>query len=661
MAFEVQPKAIATLINSQGIHLNIKRQIMLVYRKDLDGLRALAVIAVFIYHAKLSFFGTTLLPGGFLGVDIFFVLSGYLITGILADSFDSGKFTWKGFYWRRFKRIVPTLLVVLVLVTFLFQALLMPSELENYFDSFISALFFLSNFHFLMEDSYSAEVSMYKPLLHTWTLAVEWQYYLLFPILFSIFAKFGREIRFYGLALTTLASFISANIMSTSNPDVSFYLLPYRFWELSLGGLLAIIDKDRVRAVLKARNEKFADNLISVLGLSFIFLSFIIFDDSITHPSYRTLLPVLGTCFLIFSGTKESICTNLISKRMFVYTGLISYSLYLWHQPILVFYRVTKSEQLSSASFILVFVASYLLSILTYHGIEKVFKRNGKRHFVLLVLFVLAVGNYYLFANKRISDAVGDYSYSDNLRENIEFSIDGRRCHGRYVKDACSVDFETRGNKIILLGDSHAGVLGKAFHELAVKNKYNFRNYTIPGCKGVIVRGKKGKWNDVCRESVSHIKQIVLNDIDQKLTIIYSIAQYRNVEGEFKSVIPPKLNSAFIKAFEDILAQGHRLILVYPIPGFNFDVPKEIKRRELNGLPLIVKTPISVHKKHAAQAIERFDAIQGDNVLRVYPEDIFCDATECVGNDRENIFYYDDNHLSSHGSRLLVDEIERYL
>lgn len=634
---------------------------MLTYRKDLDGLRALAVIAVFMYHAKLSFHGSTILPGGFLGVDIFFVLSGFLITGILAHSFDSGNFAYKAFYWRRFKRIVPALLVVLSSVTAVFLFLLLPSELENYLDSFVSALFFLSNFHFLMEDSYSAEVSMYKPLLHTWTLAVEWQYYLLFPILFSVLARFGRDTRFYGLVLLTLISFVFANIKSNSNAEQSFYMLPFRFWELSLGGLLAITDFKRLRSLIKKQEQMFIHNGIGAVGLLCIFTSFIVFDDTMMHPSYITLLPVMGTCCLIFSGTQENWFSRLISSKSFVYTGLISYSLYLWHQPILVLYRLTISQQLDTVSFIAIFAVSYLLSMLTFHGVERVFKRDGRRHFWIFALYIIAIATYFFFTSKHSNDVVKHHSYYENLKENIQFSVDGKRCHGREPSNACSVDYETSSTNLILLGDSHAGVLGKALHELAADNKYNFRNYTAPGCKGVVVRSQQGKWHDVCQKIVKKTQDVLLAENDRQFTVVYSIAQYRNVEGKFKSVMPSEFNKQIVNVFEEILNNGHNLVLVYPIPGFNFDVPKEIKRRELNGLSVFVKTSFTEHTKQASQAKELFDAIQGKNVFRVYPEDIFCNAKECMGNNRENIFYYDDNHLSLHGSKKLVDEIKKHL
>ena len=230
---------------------------MLKYRKELDGLRCLAVMAVIIYHSGISLFGVKIFKGGFFGVDVFLVLSGYLITDIIINKLDSRSFSLTDFYWRRIKRIVPALIAMLVVTSIVAYKILLPNDLVKFSESLISAIYFGSNYYFLGEDSYVSNASIFKPLLHTWSLAVEWQFYVFYPFLLIFINKFIKKYRVLLLILISVSSIVYANIIVSSYPDLAFYTLLPRAWELILGGIVSFFVKERRSACYSEKEDAF--------------------------------------------------------------------------------------------------------------------------------------------------------------------------------------------------------------------------------------------------------------------------------------------------------------------------------------------------------------------------------------------------------------------
>ncbi|WP_133126218.1 acyltransferase family protein, partial [Vibrio breoganii] len=364
---------------------------MLSYRKELDGLRALAVIAVIIYHSNLEFFGVQLFQGGFFGVDVFFVLSGYLITAIIRNDMDNGKFSFVNFYWRRVKRIVPALMAVLTFTSLLAYMLLQPSDLVKYASSLNSALYFGSNHYFYYEDSYVADASNYKLLLHTWSLAVEWQFYIIYPVIVWFVNRFFQQYMFEALLGLALLSLQFSSFVVVKNPDMAFYLLPSRAWELLLGGLATFYNRERLLIVPKGSFEKICYKALPLLGLFLVVHSMLFVGHEVSHPSFFTLLPVIGTClFLMFSHNGEA-SSDFLSIKPFVYVGLVSYSLYLWHQPVFVFFRFIKHEHFRPEQFLLLVIISLTLASVSYKFVEGKFKRNDSSRFMVPMIGVFQV------------------------------------------------------------------------------------------------------------------------------------------------------------------------------------------------------------------------------------------------------------------------------
>lgn len=334
------------------------------YRREIDGLRALAVLPVILFHAGFSF-----MSGGFVGVDIFFVISGYLITSLILAEIDKGQFSLANFYERRARRILPALfLIVLVCLPFAWVYLL-PHEMVDFGKSVVAVAVFASNILFWKDSDYFSPDSELLPLLHTWTLAVEEQYYLFFPLILMVAWKFGRT-WFVLILLVAIASISLAfsEWLWRVDSAANFYLLPTRAWELMLGALAGLYLRSSSISIRWVRE------LGSLLGLLMIGLAIFLLDNSFPFPSLYALLPTLGAVMIILFADAETWVGRLLSWPIFVGIGLISYSAYLWHQPIFAFARFHSMDEPSAGIFVGLSILALLLAWLSWRWVEKPFR-----------------------------------------------------------------------------------------------------------------------------------------------------------------------------------------------------------------------------------------------------------------------------------------------
>lgn len=354
------------------------------YRTEIDGLRAVAVLPVIAYHAGFAGFS-----GGFVGVDLFFVISGYLITSILLDELENQQFTLLGFYERRLRRILPALFLVLGCTAAVAGWLLLPHEQAAFGRSLMAVVVFASNILFWKESDYFATESEYIPLLHTWSLAVEEQYYVIFPLLLAFLWMFGRRPIYLVLGLLTLIGIGTCEGLWRVDAGANFYLLPSRFWELLLGVLAALYLK------YHSQPQGWIALVMATLGITLVIGSIYFLNTSLPFPSSYALYPTLGAVLIIIFASPQNVIGQLLSLKPLVFVGLISYSAYLWHQPLLVFARMQPYIEPNLGLMAGMAVSSLLLAGFSWRYVERPF-RNRQR-FTRAPIFIFAAVGSLLF------------------------------------------------------------------------------------------------------------------------------------------------------------------------------------------------------------------------------------------------------------------------
>lgn len=334
------------------------------YRSEIDGLRAFAVVPVILFHA-----GVWPFSGGYVGVDIFFVISGYLITTLIASALLEGRFSIIDFYERRARRILPALFLVQLACIPFAVIWMVPNQLHDFFQSLVAVNLFGSNFLFWAEDDYFGLASELKPLLHTWSLAVEEQFYVIFPLMLILLIRKGGGLPWRIVTLCVLLSLAACLFVVRKDASTAFYLSPFRAWELGIGSLAAF---------WLIRNPEFKSEAGAAIGLVAVIASVFVLDHDTLFPSEWALLPVIGTALLVLCAQKGTVTGRFLSWRPFVFIGLLSYSAYLWHQPLFAFTRMRFGE-LTPALTAGLIAATFVLAVLSWRFVEQPIRRAPKR------------------------------------------------------------------------------------------------------------------------------------------------------------------------------------------------------------------------------------------------------------------------------------------
>ena len=355
----------------------------MIYRSEIDGLRALAVVPIILYHADFNLFS-----GGFVGVDIFFVISGYLITTIIYQEIQDKNFSLIAFYERWARRILHPLFFVMAITVPFAWLVLSPYDLVSFSKSFTAVSLFISNIFFWRDGDYFETAAELKPLIHTWSLAVEEQFYLGFPLLLLFASKYGKAFIIKCILIAVILSLFIAQVGSLTRPVATFFLLPTRVWELSIGALLSFyfFNNSNSNWDLNIRN------IISFIGMSLILISIFFFNKDTPFPGLYALFPTVGAASIILCGQPDTYVGRLLSSKLLVYIGLISFSVYLWHQPVFSIYRYYFHEINTAIKFILIIII-FLISILSWRYVENFFRNRSlisrKYIFIFSVIFIL--------------------------------------------------------------------------------------------------------------------------------------------------------------------------------------------------------------------------------------------------------------------------------
>lgn len=652
------------------------------YRPEIDGLRALAVVSVIIYHAGFLFNGEQVLEGGFIGVDIFFVISGYLITLIILREIQSRDFNFASFYERRARRILPVLFVVILCSTPFAWFYMLPGALKEYAASILSSLAFGSNFLFWLEDGYTSEPSALKPFLHTWSLSIEEQFYVLLPLLFVILFRYARNSIGYLVLALAFISLAVAEYSSRAFPDAAFYLLPARAWELLAGVFIAKLEIDKGRIVSPLMGWGMPS-----LGLILIIGSFFLFDKSTRHPSLWTVIPVVGAMLIIWFSSRVGWAVYLLSSRPFVVVGLLSYSLYLWHFPIFAFDRVMHGDDSEGHKYINIGL-TFFLAVISYYFVEKPARNRkliGGRVMVLMLaatfLSIVFLNIYVVVKEGRAVSRAGDIQalIDTAVRDNALYN--GGKCHD-YVKP-CVIPPTSKSLTIVLVGDSHAGAISGELLRHSVAQGYGYAQFTSGACthiQGLYNPNRGQQFNDRCSANALAFNAFIRDN--KKLLIVHmgyypfwlSGKEFLNgktvdtKQSSLKVIDSTKELSASVVVGDEIkgwLAMGHHVLLVYPVPEVGVHVPRYFSRLLQNETALKsirqyeLKVSIDAFRERVKDVIDLFDSINSDKLIRVKPESIFCSEVEkaCYAHDNNSVFYTDSDHLSKVGAQKVVSLI----
>ena len=667
------------------------------YRPEIDGLRAIAVISVIFYHANVVIFDEKLFKGGFIGVDIFFVISGYLITSLILKELNTTQsFSFMNFYQRRVRRILPPLFFVMLLCFPVAWVYLDPGNFIDFSKSILYSIGFSSNFYFWdMGQQYAAANSLLKPFLHTWSLSIEEQYYIIFPIFLFIIFRYLRNYLLLFLIVSFIFSILLADWGSKNYPSATFYFLHSRAWELIAGSFLAFSE---IYQHYK-KNNLITQNSLSFIGFFIILFSIIFGKTHFPHPSFYTLAPVLGVCLVILFSNKNTFIAKILSTKFFVGTGLISYSLYLWHYPIFAFARINELDPGNILNFLTLIIPIIILSILTYFFIEKP-SRNRETKFKIILSSIFFLLIIIITLNLLVINKDGFKKRMPPLLQGINFNTppwkllkndNNEICHNK--KNGCVFNPSSK-KKIFMIGDSHSAALMFNLKDRVVKRNYSFTTFTLDGClyfKGFNLINKHTKIidkkcnNDYFLELDNMLKnqQNSIIILSGRFPLYLNNSRFDNQEGGVENGDWPYLyhslgqfnniQSSFRNSIQTI-SKNNKIILIYPIPEVGLNIKDKILATSQKNVFLkenynfddflkpkkVFTTSYNTYIQRTKSSFDLLNSIKGKNIYKIYPHELFCNnqiKNRCMTHNNEHIFYWDDDHTSLQGSKMINDLI----
>jgi peptidoglycan/LPS O-acetylase OafA/YrhL len=649
------------------------------YRRDIDGLRTVAVMPVALGHAGLSLF-----EGGFVGVDVFFVISGFLITTIIVREIEAGRFSLIKFYEHRARRILPALFLVLMLCFVVAWFLLPPQTMRGLGTSAIATLFFASNILFWRNASdYFAPDVLTEPLLHTWSLAVEEQFYLFFPLLLMVLAGWARPRIALLIAGLVAVSFVYAVWAVQAHPVAAFYLIPARLWELGLGALLAL-------GVLPPLRSRAMAEGVAGLGLIAILAAVFTLHEASPFPGLNALAPCLGAAAIIWAGQSQvTLTARFLSLAPMVWIGLISYSLYLFHWPVIVWARmITGMPHLPLDVAWLCIGLSVLLAWTSWRIVERPFRdrdtmsRRAIFAFsgaggVVLACFAAAVAVTNGLPQRLPADVATAYE------EAIRRGHDVRACRvGVPGTPACTYGAPRTGAipDVIVWGDSHARVMQPGLHAWANGQGLSVESYAMGACLPLAgVRRLDESWAPDCVAHVQGVLEGIAAYERVPLVILTGrwalSAEGTRADGETGNPVrllslpdaPAALRGADNAALFDygldrtlanIVPHADRVVLMGGVPEIGFHVPNTLVQSTLLFQPMPDPPALQAYAERHARAnpiLARLADSHGAVFADLGP--VFCTPACAIRDDTGALLYSDDNHLSEHGARRMVPAI----
>jgi peptidoglycan/LPS O-acetylase OafA/YrhL len=628
------------------------------YRPDIDGLRAIAVVAVIAFHANAR-----LLPGGFAGVDIFFVISGYLISSILFRELDKGTFSFRDFYARRIKRILPAYIVVALFTLIVSSWLLIPNDYIFYTTSLAASWAFASNIFFSMLSwGYFGARTEEFPLLHTWSLSIEEQFYFVYPILLILLSRYMKR-RIMATLFVLAVVFVAISQWNTGQVK-TYFLLTARAHELIAGALAFLIgQRYPIRSTVAA-------NALAMIGMTMMIASLFLLTRGVPFPGVNSLYPCVGVALVMYACGRENIVTRLLTSRTLVFIGLISYSLYLWHWPIFVFLRYRDIE-MSSGVVVAAVALAFALAVLTWKFVENPIRHNRKIEFkqaFLQIYFVpamvfMAIGLLSYRTEglpqrfpEDIRQLISSYSFERDLVRSCSIRAeDYQRITVSYLNDTCAYgDLRQPKADVLLMGDSHANHFKPFVGYLAQQANLKAVYHVQGACSPInLYRNDQSKDTEptVCQKRNADLLAMAS---DFKFVVLAASWSYRGREQEFER--------GLADVVDKIERAGATPVIFKDNPGYTTDISQCILRKKRGWIP--ANTNCNMPRREIEERQGSMDRIidrvaqAHPNMLVVDPKTAICNADECKTYIGNTALYKDSNHINAKAATLLA---ERYV
>ncbi|REC45923.1 acyltransferase family protein [Chryseobacterium sp. 5_R23647] len=593
------------------------------FRKDIQGIRALAFFLVFIFHLNASW-----LPGGFIGVDIFFVISGFLMTSIIVDQKNRNTFSYYDFYLKRLKRIFPAYVIFIFITLFFGAFIYLNRDIWTLQKSGGSSILFVSNLLFARGDSYFGAQLSENPFLHTWSLAVEMQFYFILPLIIILSPKkYLSKIILLIIIVSTIYS--STIIFLENNKSSAYFSLAFRIPEFLIGGFYALAFKEKLNF------NKIYNNLFAISSFTILILSAFLINENSFFPGATALIPTIAAANLLVID--DNIISNFFSKKIAVFFGELSYSLYLWHWPIIALIRYFNDDYLlSSYEIIFICFSTFILSWLSYYFIENYFKKKSNLVFIkFLIVSSTSVALLILFLPK-ISDL-------NKIPEAYTSPTFGLKSHNQKNIEVFG-DKKSKNNKILLIGDSHALTIKPFLDHIGKNNDFSFSTITSDGFPAL--EGIKKEEIDpnglnfyidsqnlvkLTKENISKNKIIIINGV----TFVEPLSIYQSLEKLVQSLRPDQ-----------------KLIVVNTFPSLDHD-------------------PVKINRDFIKKSDKKYKLISYENnksalikLASKYPNVYFYDLSkskifQSAPFHKDTLMYYNASHLNSYGAVSLAKDLEK--
>lgn len=645
------------------------------YRADIDGLRALAILPVVLYHA-----GLPMLDGGFVGVDVFFVISGFLITSLIVKDLQAGQFSLADFWRRRVRRIMPALSVVILTTLIAGWFLLLPKDYDMLGQQVAAQGVFSSNILFFANTGYFADKAYLRVLLHTWSLAVEEQFYIFFPVVMFALWRYARRAVVPILVAVTVLSCIACIIGTNWNKDMAFFLLPFRGWELLIGSLTVFVIPKTAQVDARLRGAA------GLAGLLLIAAAILLFTEEMRFPGWAAAVPCLGAALFIWANAAGlTLSGRVMSWRPLVWIGLVSYSWYLWHWPLMSFFRYFANGELTFMTATICVLGSLALVILTWHFVERPFRRpdffvKGNRNALLAGAAVLSVflgTGLFIHAKdgvpSRLDPAVVAYAMESTNRNPREKECTGKSAKDIHAGKLCT--FVRDGNaapSFILWGGSHADALVPLLEDLSRAHNENGYIATYHGCSPLYHHKREGMENKNCEAFNDAVIDFIQT---RKIKHVFFVSNWsswlvrrkiyfddKSWYAPYREKFPDIRMASFMKMIDVLQESGAKVYLMNDLPEASFDPPRGLALERLRGRD---ETRLAIPRAEydAVRKVSSDDfLVRADDpaIAVIDPALKLCNENTCMIQDGGHSLYSNDTHLSLRGTMYLRDLFEPY-